>query len=183
MAIDAEPKNGDFARYIEELTSAGGASPGRIASRRDARRQTSPVTVPIPVAAPPSPTPGSLSEAPWANTASSAPRSRSASQAPLATAPGQPDEANITLARQAGRRKLGVVLTVAGIMAGWAAANIAFRALQSPRFELDELMPAIFLAFFAFMLFKAARGARNPRKTPLNKLPPLTPSSYRKDGA
>ena len=49
MAIDAEPKNGDFARYIEELTSAGGASPGRIASRRDARRQTSPVTAPTPV--------------------------------------------------------------------------------------------------------------------------------------
>jgi len=183
MAIDAEPKNGDFARYIEELTSAGGVSPGRIASRRDARRQTSAVTLPFPVAGPTSPSSGSLSEAPWGNTASSTPQSRSASPAPLATAPGRPDEANITLARQAGRRKFGVVLTVAGILAGWSAANIAFRALHSPRFELDELMPAVFLGFFALMLFKAAKGARNPRKTPLNKLPPLTPSSYRKDGA
>lgn len=185
MAIDAEPKNGDFARYIEELTSAGGTSPGRIASRRDARRQTAPVAVPMPVAAPPSPTPGSLSDSPWGNTASPSPsaRSRSASEAPLATFPGQPDEANITLARQARSRKIGAVLTVAGIMAGWAAANIAFRAFHSPRFELDELMPAVFLAFFAFMLFKAASSARNPRKSPLNKLPPLTPSSYRKDGA
>jgi len=183
MAIDAKPKNGDFARYIEELTSAGGASPGRIASRRDARRQSAPVAVPMPVAVPPSPTPGSLSDAPWGNTASSSPRSRSASQAPLATLPGQPDQANVSLAQQARRRKIGAVLTVAGIMAGWAAANIGFRALHSPRFELDEFMPAVFLAFFAFMLFKAASGARNPRKTPLNKLPPLTPSSYRKDGA
>ncbi|MGW9063902.1 MULTISPECIES: hypothetical protein [Achromobacter] len=183
MAIDAEPKNGDFARYIEELTNAKGASPGRIASRRETRRQTAPVAVPMPVAVPPSPTPGSLSDAPWGNTASPSPRARSASEAPLATFPGQPDEANITLARQARSRKIGAVLTVAGIMAGWAAANIAFRAFHSPRFELDELMPAVFLAFFAFMLFKAASSARNPRKSPLNKLPPLTPSSYRKDGA
>jgi len=183
MAIDAEPKNGDFARYIEELTNAKGASPGRIASRREARRQTAPVAVPMPVAEPPSPTPGSLSDAPWGNTGSSSSRSRTATQAPLATFPGQPDEANITLARQARSRKIGAVLTVAGIMAGWAAANIAFRAFHSPRFELDELMPAVFLAFFAFMLFKAASSARNPRKSPLNKLPPLTQSSYRKDGA
>lgn len=183
MAIDAEPKNGDFARYIEELTRTGGASPGRIASRRDARRQTAPLSVPTPVPVPPSPTPGSLSDAPWGNTASSSPRTRSTPQAPVATLPDQPDEANLTLARQARQRKLGVVLTVAGIMAGWAAANIAFRALHSPRFELDELMPAVFLGFFALMLFKAAKGARSPRKTPLNKLPPLTPSSYRKDGA
>lgn len=184
MAIDAEPKNGDFARYIEELTSGRGASPGRIASRRDARQQSAaPLSVPPPVATPPAPTTGSLSDAPWGATASPSSRSRTAHQAPVATAPGQPDEANITLARQARQRKIGAVLTVAGIMAGWAAANIGFRALHSPRFELDEFMPAVFLAFFAFMLFKAARSARNPRKTPLNKLPPLNPSSYRKDGA
>lgn len=183
MAIDAEPKNGDFARYIEELTSAGGTSPGRIAGRRDARRQTAPLAVPTPVTARPSPTPDSLSDAPWGNTASSSSRSRTAPQAPVATAPGQPDEANITLARRARQRKIGAVLTVAGIMAGWAAANIAFRAFHSPRFELDEFVPAVFLAFFAFMLFKAASSARNPRKTPLDKLPPLSQSSYRKDGA
>ena len=172
MAIDAEPKNGDFARYIEELTRAGGATPGRSPSRRDARRQASAP------AAPPSATPGSLSDAPWGNTGPAPLPSR----APVATAPGQPDEVSMTLARRARQRKIGAVLTVAGIMAGWAAANIAFRALHSPQFELDEFMPAVFLAFFAFMLFKAASGARNPRKTPLEKLPPLTPSSYRKDG-
>lgn len=183
MAIDAEPKNGDFARYIEELTSGRGSSPGRIASRRDARRQTAPLSVPTPIAAPPSVTGGSLSDAPWGATASSSSRPRTAHQPPVATPPGQPDEANTTLARQARQRKIGAVLTVAGIMAGWAAANIGFRALHSPRFELDEFMPAVFLAFFAFMLFKAASSARNPRKTPLNKLPPLNPSSYRKDGA
>jgi hypothetical protein len=183
MAIDAEPKNGDFARYIEELTSAGGTSPGRIASRRDARRQTAPLSTPTPVAPPPSSPPGSLSDAPWGNTASSSSRSRTASPAPVATIPGQPDEAGITLARRARQRKIGAVLTVAGIMAGWAAANIAFRAFHSPRFELDEFVPAVFLAFFAFMLFKAAGSARNPRKTPLDKLPPLSPSTYRKDGA
>jgi len=178
MAIDAEPKNGYFARYIEELTRAGG-SPGHIATRREGRRPAQ--QAPAPVPAPPSATPGSLSDAPWGNTASPAPHSRT-TQAPVASVPGQPDDVTLTLARRARQRKIGVVLTIAGIMAGWAAANIAFRALHSPEFEFDELMPALFLAFFAFMLFKAASGARNPRKTPLDKLPPLTPSSYRKDG-
>lgn len=177
MAIDAEPKNGDFARYIEELTRAGGSTPGRMASRRDARIPTPAPAVPPPV------TPGSLSDAPWGATPPPASRSRTAQPAPMATTPGQPDQATLTLAQQARRRKVGVILTVAGIMAGWAAVNIGFRALHSPHFELDELMPAVFLAFFAFMLFKAASGARNPRKTPLDKLPPLKSSSYRKDGS
>ncbi|EHK63279.1 hypothetical protein [Achromobacter arsenitoxydans] len=166
MAIDGEPKNGDFARYIENLTRAGGAAPGRASDTGSARREA-------PTA------PGSLSDAPWGNTAPPPLQSRTA---PGATAPAQADEGTVSLARHARQRKIGVVLTIAGMLAGWAAVNIGFRALHNPRFDMDEMIPAIFLAFFAFMLFKAASGARNPRKTPLEKLPPLTPSSYRKDG-
>ncbi|MEN4918779.1 hypothetical protein ABE485_08915 [Achromobacter spanius] len=173
MAIDGEPKNGDFARYIETLTRTGAAAPGRESDRRDARREAPPRPAPA--------TPGSLSDAPWGNAAPPPLQSRNA-PSPGATAPGQADEATVSLARRARQRKLGVVLTVAGMLAGWAAVNIGFRALHNPRFDMDELLPALFLAFFAFMLFKAASGARNPRKTPLEKLPPLTPSSYRKDG-
>ncbi len=80
------------------------------------------------------------------------------------------------------QRKQGIFLTIAGAVAGWAAVNVAFKALHAPRFDLDDFMPAVFLGFFALMLFKAASGARDPRKRPLEKLPPLKTSSYRKDG-
>lgn len=52
MAIDMEPKNGDFARYIENLSRAGGATPGRVPSKAETRRQaTAPVATPTPAPA------------------------------------------------------------------------------------------------------------------------------------
>ncbi len=170
MAIDGEPRNGDFARYIENLTRAGGATPGQVQDKRAAAR-----TAPPPTPAPSSGS-GSLSGAPWGK--SSKPSTQRQPAAPAA--PGQEDAASMTLARQATQRKIGVVLTIGGILAGWAAVRIIFQALRGPGFDLDEAMPAIFLAFFAFMLFKAAGRARNPRnKAPL---PPLKRSSHSKDG-
>lgn len=174
MAMDAEPKDGDFARYIENLTRAGGATPGRVPPKREAARR---VPEPVPAPAPPEP----LSTAPWGKSAPPPLPSRPGAAAPPPAA-GHEDPAAVPLARRARQRKIGIILTVAGVLAGWAAARIVFEVLRSPRFDLDELMPAIFLVFFAVMLFKAAGSARNPRKTPLEKLPPLKPSSYRKDG-
>jgi len=177
MAIDAEPKDGDFARYIENLTRAGGATPGRVPAKRAASRR---MPGPAPVPAPP-PASEPLSTAPWGKSATPPLPSRSGSAAPPA-ATAEEDAGAASLARRARQRKIGIVLTIAGVLAGWAAARIVFEALRGPQFDMDELMPAVFLAFFAFMLFKAAGSARNPRKTPLQKLPPLKPSSYRKDG-
>lgn len=171
MAIDGEPRNGDFARYIENLTRAGGATPGQVPDKRAAARTAPPPVPPAPSTGPS----GSLSGAPWGK--SSKP---STQYQPAPAAPGQEDAASMTLARQATQRKIGIVLTIGGILAGWAAVRIIFQALRGPGFDLDEAMPAIFLAFFAFMLFKAAGRARNPRnKAPL---PPLKRSSHSKDG-
>ncbi len=168
MAIDGEPRDGDYARYIENLTRTGGATPGQVADKRKVSRTAAPPPPSKP--APSSSGSGSLSGAPWGNS----------SAQPAPAAPGQDDAASMTLARQATQRKIGVVLTIGGILAGWAAVRILFQALRGPGFDLDEAMPAVFLAFFAFMLFKAAGSARNPRgKAPL---PPLKRSSYRKDG-
>ncbi|CAB3955343.1 hypothetical protein QEP16_11515 [Achromobacter insolitus] len=172
MAIDGEPRNGDFARYIENLTRAGGATPGRVPDKRAASRTASPSVPAPPVPAPRSET---LSNAPWGNAGTP---SQQPWQAP--PAPGQEDAGTVSLARHATQRRIGVILTVGGILAGWAAARIIFEALRGPGFDLDQAMPAVFLAFFAIMLFKAARNARNPRnKAPL---PPFKHSSYRKDG-
>lgn len=176
MAIDSEPKNGDFARYIENLTRAGGVTPGRVPDKREASRWT-PASAPAP--APPAAN-EPLSTAPWGKAAP--PPMQSMPGAPMPV-PGQEESGAVSMAQRARRRRIGIVLTIGGMLAGWAAVRIAFEALQRSEFELDALMPAVFLAFFAFMLFKAASGARNPRKSQLQKLPPLTPSSRRKDGA
>jgi hypothetical protein len=174
-----EPKNGDFARYVENLSRAGGASPGRVPDKAEAKRRQAGT----PAAAPASqPAQDSLYDLTWGKSAPPPLQSRRAEPAPLAGVPGQEDAATVSMAKRARQRKLGIVLTIAGAIAGWAAVNIAFRALRAPHFDLDELMPAVFLAFFAFMLFKAASGARDPRKQPLGKLPPLKTTSYRKDG-
>ena len=182
MAIDMEPKNGDFARYVENLSRAGGASPGRVPDKAEAKRQqqaSAPVAVASP--SPATPTKDSLYDLSWGKSAPPPLQSRRADPAPQVTVPGQEDAATVSMAKRARQRKLGIFLTIAGAIAGWAAVNMAFKALRAPRFDLDELMPAVFLAFFAFMLFKAASGARDPRKQPLGKLPPLKTSSYRKD--
>ncbi|NMK49784.1 hypothetical protein [Achromobacter sp. Bel] len=177
MAIDLEPKNGDFARYIENLTNAGGPTPGRVPDKRESAPQAaSPAAVPVPP-----PASDSLSTAPWGKPALPPLPSRREATAPGSTAPAPTDEGAVSMARRARQRKIGAVLTIGGILAGWAAVNIGFRAFRNPQFDLDELVPAIFLGFFAFMLIKAAGAARKPSKSLLDKLPPLK-SSYRKDG-
>ncbi len=182
MAIDMEPKNGDFARYVENLSRAGGAAPGRVPDKAEAKRQQA--SVPVATSSPPpaKPTQDSLYDLAWGKSAPPPLQSRRAEPAPQVAVPGQEDAATVSMAKRARQRKLGIFLTIGGAITGWAAVNAAFKALRAPRFDLDELMPAVFLAFFAFMLFKAASGARDPRKQPLNKLPPLKTSSYRKDG-
>lgn len=174
MAIDAEPKDGDFARYIENLTRAGGTTPGRVPPKREASQRL-PEPAPKPAA-----TTGSLSSDAWGRSTPQ-PSSRSTETAAPPSFPDHEEVAAASLARMARQRKIGAILTIGGVLTGWAAARIAFQVFRGPGFSMDELMPAIFLAFFAVMLFKAAGNARNPRKTPLAKLPPLKPSSYRKD--
>jgi hypothetical protein len=162
MAIDGEPRNGDFARYIEQLSRTGGPEPGKVDKRAGI------------FSARPAPPPASASEplssAPWG-------------QSPASPGvPARDAQAELTLAQRDGKRRASVLLGVAGIAVGIAAARVAFQALQRPYFDLDELMPAVFLGFLALMLFKAATGARKAKNVPARPLPPLQPSRHRKDG-
>ena len=166
MALGGEPKNGDYARYVEEL-SRSGASGLPSAPSPEATRSPGATSGSASSSASP------LSSAPWGNGGTP--------PAPQSSCPAQSDSDAATLAKTAAKRGVGKVLTVAATVVGLIAARIALQALNSPQAGLDDFMPAVFLAFFAFMLFKAAGDARKPGKPPAGKLPPLK-STYRKDG-
>lgn len=167
MALGGEPKDGDYARYVKELSrvSASGLfnAPSPDATRSPGATSGGESTSTSP-----------LSSAPWGNGGTP--------PVPHSTLPpAQPDTDAATLAKTAAKRGVGKVLTVAAAVVGLIAARIVLQALNNPRAGLDDFMPAVFLAFFAFMLFKAAGDARKPGKPLAGKLPPLK-STYRKDG-
>jgi len=147
MAIDGEPKDGDFVRYIEMLNRQAGGSPGHVPPRqprqpREARRRQ-PAAAPVP--------------------------------APAAPDPAVPDDKPApTLAARSGQRRIALGLTIAGLVAAWHAARLFGAALEQRPVEIDELIPAIFLAVCAFMLFKGGSRLRAAQRKPLPVLPPLS---------
>lgn len=163
MAIDGEPKNGDFARYIEQLSRAGGA-PGQVLPAQRA-----------PAAAAQSSVAGKLSELTWGK--------RPERAAPAALPAGDAAQAAPapTLAASASARRMALFLTIGALIAGWNALSFFVAALTSGRLDIDTLMPALFLAIAAWMLFKGARNLRAGRRGPLPKLPPLSTLPKRPD--
>lgn len=148
MAIDGEPKDGNFVRYIETLTRAGGTEPGRVQDPpprlRRTRARAAAVTSPAPAA---SPSAGHTTE---------------------------PEPRPATLAARTSLRRIALGLTIAALIAAWNAVRLLARALHSQSLQLDELVPAVFLAVCAFMLFKGASRLRATHKTPMPTLPPLS---------
>lgn len=176
MTIDRDPKNGDFARYIDNLSRAGGSMPEPLSGKAETKRQTS---APFATATP-APSRKSLNDPTWGK-AASPPPSPQAEPAPQAAAE-QKETGTVSLAQHARQRKKGVFLTLLGAGSAWIALDIVLKALRAPYFELRNLIAAVFFGFFALMLFKAAKDVRAPRRRPLEKLPPLKTSSYRKKG-
>ncbi|AZW31555.1 hypothetical protein CS343_15435 [Bordetella bronchiseptica] len=155
MAIDGEPKNGDFARYIEELSRTGGA-PGQVLPAQRA-----------PAAAAQSGVAGKLSELTWGK------RSERTAPAPLPASGAEQAAPAPTLAASASARRMALFLTIGALIAGWNALSFFMAALTSGRLDIDTMMPALFLAIAAWMLFKGARNLRAGRRGQLPKLPPL----------
>ncbi|MCD0502342.1 hypothetical protein [Bordetella petrii] len=154
MAIDGEPKDGDFVRYIEMLNRQAGVTPGQVPPRaaRAARSKRQAELGPRDPAAMPMPVPASTSpDGPSADTGSPA-----------------------TLAARSSRRRVALVLTIAGVVAAWHAAGIVFDVLDSPSFEFDELVPGIFLGVCAFMLLRGGSRMRGAQRAALPSLPPLS---------
>lgn len=171
MAIDGEPKNGDYARYVENLVNRGNPSPGQVLSKDTA--------TPIP----PSPgqvfNPGTVLKP--AGTAPTAAQPRAGGKADRTRPATSPvNTANSSLAAQAGKRKLSIGLMIVALAVAWIAARMALAVVNAPVFQAEDLVPAVFLLFFAGMLFRGARGLRADARKPQAKLPPLSTVAGRK---
>jgi len=153
MAIDGEPKDGDFVRYIDRLTRQGSTAPGQVPLRQDraARRgRTADAATPasLPTPADPAASPG-------------------------ATTP-QADSRPATLAARTGQRRIALGLTIAGLFALWHAVGRLFAALGNRPIQVDDLIPAVFLGVCAFMLLKGGSRLRATQRAPMPALPPLS---------
>ncbi|MBO9355268.1 hypothetical protein GG851_14850 [Bordetella petrii] len=151
MAIDGEPKDGDFVRYIETLNRQADGIPGQVPARQGhwpgKSRRAAPSSTDSPRAAAPG---------------TAAPASPSAPAPP-------------TLAARSGQRRIALILTIAGGFALWHAIIRLSAALQREPVDLDDLIPAVFLAVCAFMLFMGGNRLRAAQKRqPLPSLPPLS---------
>lgn len=147
MAIDGEPKDGDFARYIETLSNSPPPRPPAVPSLQ------TPVTAP-----------SHLSDTHWVKNPST-----QSPQAPPGSS-GDAPTSEPTLASQARRNKLSNLLSLASFWIGFGAL---FSLIKEGSFYLDDIAPFLLMSFFAIMLFKGARRLRASSKEPLKSLPPL----------
>jgi len=198
MAIDMGPRDGDFARYVEGLTSGSAGEPGRVYSGMSkpapavspswssARPDQPPLAdgfpAPSPVAVPPAPRSSSQRKA----QADAAKPAMLQSAAEIASARQDalrvPDTSNtetITLAGRAGKRLFGTLLTVVGIGIFIAGARHAFEAFEYGVRGPQDFIPAIFLFVFGGMVLRGARSLRREADRPVAVLPPLTTVSTR----
>jgi len=175
MALPEEPKNGDFASYIEALSRGGAQAPGRVMDKaaRTARglatgwgRGTDRGKAGADGA------PGAVAPR-WPSPAAEpallpqgAPALPGAS--PLPDAPSGPP-----LAARTAQRRVGLGLTLLSLIVAWIALGRLAEALSHQPFEFERLFPGIFLGAFAFMLYQAARQSR--RKAARNPLPRYAP--------
>lgn len=165
MAIDGEPKNGDFVRYIEALNRQTEGAPGEVWTRT--RRSIS------------------LNKRDTVNTQPDqfetsnsyrSPADPSASSLSRQSSPGATDDGqeSTTLAARGGQRHLSLALTIAAVIALWNALDRLTTAINTDTVDMDSLVPVFFLLVCAWMLFIGARGARRKQNKPLAKLPPLS---------
>lgn len=160
MAIDGEPKDGDFVRYIEMLNRQAGNSPGQVLPRERRGAKLSKW----------SPTTASTSTQPT----DISPSARTYDTSPGSTQDSDSNEAAPTLAARSGQRHLSLALGIAGAIALWSALHKLLTAVNTDNVDMDNMVPVVFLLICAWMLFKGARGARRKQNKPLAKLPPLT---------
>lgn len=165
MAIYGEPKDGDFVRYIEQLNRQAGGTPGQVMPRKrsgiltkkpdnadnDFETNESVNTYGAPIDQPtatysPDMSPGSTENTP---------------QKPA------------TLAARSGQRHLALALSIAAFIALWNGLIKLADLAESENYDIDNIIPIVFLMICAWMLFKGAQNIRRKQKQPLAKNAPL----------
>jgi hypothetical protein len=167
MTIDGEPRDGDYVRYIEQLTNRGQISPGQVVAR-------SRETAAIPPAAP---APGEVVPVgSKAAGASGLPQNPAGTSTEARPAPndGGAEAAGATLASQAARRRAAWAVTLVALALAWQALRMLSESLRAPDFDPHDLVPAAFLLIFAGMLWRAARSQGAKAQRPPARLPPLS---------
>lgn len=164
MTIDREPKNGDFARYIESLNRQ---SPGSSTRPAEAASRPSAST---------SHTTGNLSDAPWGK--SPVPSNHLPEWTPDAKPQAAPAP-ELNMAARASRRLLSTVFTIVAIGLLLPALR-ALMELINGSLEPGGLGPTALSTIIALSLFRRAKKMRAELNQPLRTLPPLATSPYDK---
>ena len=184
MSSPTEPRNGDYASYIDGLVNQGANAPGLAgkASRRKKRQQASPADVFGPVGTDPASASSGLDPAlqqPFGyssapdTTAPSAPSRTARPASTHSDSSADSGENTLTLAQAAKKRLISLILS--GISLA-LIVNVFHRfsdALQRGG-GIDDFIPVVFMGFVALIFFRASRAARRQSKRPPKPLPTLT---------
>lgn len=168
---NGEPVDGDFARYVEQLTTAGGGEPGRVYRRPRAAR--------IAIRSPATP-PGHLPAASPATPATKSGRD-------VATfSPGPTPLAPVTLTRSKPSTRVAMnqarVLSVLALVACLSGIQSLVQAADVTNGTAERFVPGIIeiaSATWLYWLAGRARGARpitTPAPSPISQPVPQAPS-------
>ncbi|WP_144633409.1 hypothetical protein [Bordetella genomosp. 13] len=167
MTLPGEPKNGDFASYVEALGRTGMQAPGQVIKPTRAEKKTRRQAIVHQEQQFPDAVPGGPQASQWdtgwgrndTKPAAAKPVPRPPRGTPGGFAAGSP-EASAQLAKLASHRRVAFVLTVVAALLAWNAVSTVLEAINREHYEIEAFFPAVFLGFVSFMLFRAARGLR-----------------------
>jgi hypothetical protein len=166
MAIDGEPRNGDYVRYIDELIHRGQPSPGQVVAQTATGRPAVPAPSPGQIIAP-EPRGIAMPDIRKLLTA----RGRTSAATPPATGTPAPDT---TLAAKAAQRRGALAAAIVALAIVWQAIRMLIAALEQPHVDWNDMVPVAFLLVFAGMLWRASRSQRKRAGQAATRLPPLT---------
>lgn len=165
MAIDGEPKNGDYARYIDTLVNRGTLSPGQVMPQG------------LPPIEPRSPgqvlPEKSRNSARTASTGGGKPATVAKTAAAAGASPANAAARSNTLATQAGKRKFSTGIALVAVVIGWHAIRMIAGAFEQRPLQPEHVIPGVFLLLFAVMLFRISRRVRADSRQPPGPLSPL----------
>ncbi|SAI56522.1 Uncharacterised protein [Bordetella ansorpii] len=168
MSLPGEPKNGDFASYVEALGRTGMQAPGQVVKPTRAEKKTRRQAIAHQEQQFPDAVPGGPQASQWDTgwgrndgkpPSSAKPVPRPQRGTPGGFAAGSP-EASPQLAKLASHRRVAFVMTIIAALLAWNAVSTVIEALSNQPVQMESFFPAVFWGFVSLMLFKSARGLR-----------------------